>query len=56
MFTCTIEPRFSGTLPEEDDYNAIDLQALIQQNSADQARISQILLADVRSIPFYHST
>ena len=43
--TYTIHPKFSTVLPDEDDYNAIDIKAVLQAYSdiGDQSRVSQIL-------------
>ena len=43
-----INPKFSTVLPDEDDYNAANVDELLKQYSeiGDQARISQLLQAD----------
>ena len=46
--TYTINPKFSTVLPDEADYNSVDIQALLDQYTeiGDQSRVSQILQAD----------
>jgi hypothetical protein len=43
-----VDIKFPIYLPDEDDYNAIDIEALLQTASevGDQARVSQLLQAD----------
>ena len=51
-----IDIKFSTTLPDEDDYKAVDVKEMLRQASevGDQARISQILQADVSTTKIYH--
>ena len=45
--TYDIDPFFTGYLPEQYDYEALDINAEVQLHKADQSRVAQILLADV---------
>ena len=46
--TFVINPKFSTVLPDEDDYNAANVDELLKQYSeiGDEARVSQLLQAD----------